>query len=65
MNSEPIIRSPPVFIHSFQVRHAFVVMDLVAEQITDVLSVLSAILHIGNISFKSAAGAQIADRGGL
>lgn len=39
-----------------QVRNAFVVMDLVVEQIMEIMSVLSAILHLGNISFVSAAG---------
>ena len=37
-------------------------MDLVPEQITDVLSVLAGILHLGNISFMSAAGAQISNK---
>lgn len=47
-----------------QVRHAFQVMDLVSEQISDVLSVLAAILHLGNVSFVSAAGAQIFEKTG-
>ena len=37
-------------------------MDLVPEQIQEILSMLSGILHLGNISFVSAAGAQIADK---
>ena len=49
-------------LSSPQVRHAFLVMDLVPEQITDVLSVLAGILHLGNISFMSAAGAQISNK---
>ena len=32
------------------------------EQIQRVLGLLSSILHLGNISFVSAAGAQIADK---
>ena len=30
----------------------------------DVLSILSGVLHLGNVSFVSAAGAQIADKSG-
>ena len=47
-----------------QVIRAFQVMDLVPEQIMDVLSILSGVLHLGNVSFVSAAGAQIADKSG-
>ncbi len=42
-----------------QVRNAFMVMDLVVEQIMEIMSVLAAILHLGNISFVSAAGVCI------
>ena len=47
-----------------QVWNAFLVMDLVPEQINDILCTLAAILHIGNISFVSAAGAQISNKSG-
>ena len=40
-------------------------MDLVPEQVSDILRVLAAILHIGNITFVSAAGAQIATKSGV
>lgn len=47
-----------------KVRHAFEVMGLGAEQVADVFMVLSGILHLGNVSFVSAAGAQIAEKAG-
>lgn len=37
-------------------------MQMSADQIQDVLTVLSGILHLGNISFVAATGAQIADK---
>ena len=37
-------------------------MGMSLEQIQDVLTVLSGILHLGNISFVAHTGAQIADR---
>lgn len=42
-------------------RRAFEVMGMSAEHIQDVLGILAGILHLGNISFVSAAGAQIAN----
>ena len=47
-----------------QVRHAFDIMGLVPEQVADVFMVLSGILHLGNVTFVSAAGAQIAEKPG-
>lgn len=35
---------------------------MLPEQIQDMLGILAGILHLGNISFVSAAGAQIADK---
>ena len=35
---------------------------MLPEQIQDVLGILAGILHLGNIKFVSAAGAQIADK---
>ena len=53
-------------LHSLQkVRNAFTVMDLVPEQVQEVMSVLSAILHLGNLTFVAAAGAQIGSRASL
>ena len=40
------------------------VMLLTEEQIMDVLQLLSGILQLGNISFMSAGGAQVADKSG-
>ena len=37
-------------------------MCLLPEQVQDVLGILAGILHLGNICFVSAAGAQIADK---
>ena len=37
-------------------------MQMSADQIQDVLTVLSGILHLGNISFVAATGARIADK---
>ena len=37
-------------------------MDMSPEQVQEVLTVLSGILHLGNISFVAATGAQIADK---
>ena len=37
-------------------------MDMSPEQVQDVLTVLSGILHLGNISFVAHTGAQIADK---
>lgn len=48
-----------------QVRTAFEVMGIVAEQVLDALGVLAGILHLGNISFVSTAGAQIANTASL
>ena len=45
-----------------QVRQAFQTMDMLPEQVQDVLTVLSGILYLGNISFVAATGAQIADK---
>lgn len=39
-------------------------MHLTNDQIQDVLSVLAGILHLGNISFVQAGGAQVADKAG-
>ena len=39
-------------------------MGLMAEQVADVFMVLSGILHLGNVTFVSAAGAQIAEKSG-
>ena len=47
-----------------QVRHAFDVMGLAPEQVADVFMVLSGVLHLGNVTFVSAAGAQIAEKPG-
>ena len=44
-----------------QVRNAFEVMGLTVEQVQDILNILAAILHLGNISFRSAAGAQVSN----
>ena len=46
-------------------RHAFDVMGLAPEQVADVFMVLSGVLHLGNVTFVSAAGAQIAEKPGL
>ena len=37
-------------------------MAMSSEQILDVFTVLSGILHLGNISFVAHTGAQIADK---
>ena len=47
-----------------KVTHAFGTMKVGSEQLTDLFSVLSSILLIGNIVFKSAAGAQVTDQSG-
>ena len=60
-----VVKPPPVHFSLTQVRNAFSVMDLQAEQIMEIMSVLSAILHLGNISFVSAAGAQISTQASL
>ena len=39
-------------------------MHLTNEQIQDVFGVLAGILHLGNISFVQAGGAQVADKAG-
>lgn len=39
-------------------------MHLTNDQIQDVLGVLAGILHLGNISFAQAGGAQVADKAG-
>lgn len=39
-------------------------MHLTNEQIQDVLGVLAGILHLGNVSFVQAGGAQVADKAG-
>ena len=39
-------------------------MKLSAQQVMDLMGVVSAILHIGNVTFVTAAGAQISDRSG-
>ena len=59
--SDPTINDVSDFA---KVRSAFQVMKLGAQQVTDLLGVVSAILHIGNITFVTAAGAQISDRSG-
>lgn len=46
-------------------RHAFEVMGLAPEQVADVFMVLAGILHLGNVTFVSAAGAQIAEKSGV
>ena len=43
-------------------RNAFEVMGLLPEQVQDILGILAGILHLGNINFVSAAGAQIENR---
>ncbi len=43
-------------------RKAFAVMAMLPEQVQDVLGILAGILHLGNITFVSAAGARIADK---
>ena len=48
-----------------KVRNAFAVMDLVPEQVQEVMSVLSGILHLGNLTFVAAAGAQIGNKASL
>ena len=40
-------------------------MHLTNDQIQDVLAVLAGILHLGNISFVQAGGAQVADKAGV
>jgi len=40
-------------------------MHLTIDQIQDVLGVLAGILHMGNISFVQAGGAQVADKSGI
>jgi len=40
-------------------------MHLSMDQIQDVLGVLAGILHMGNISFVQAGGAQVADKSGM
>ena len=37
-------------------------MGLLPEQVQDILGILAGILHLGNINFVSAAGAQIENR---
>lgn len=49
-------------INITQVRNAFEVMAMTPEQIQNVLSMLASILHLGNITFVSTGGAQIADK---
>ena len=49
---------------SVQVRYAFDVMGLAPEQVADVFMVLSGVLHLGNVTYVSAAGAQIAEKSG-
>ena len=39
-------------------------MHLTNDQIQDVLGVLAGILHLGNVSFVQAGGAQVADKAG-
>jgi myosin X len=45
-----------------RVRYAFDVMGLAPEQVADVFMVLSGVLHLGNVTYVSAAGAQIAEK---
>ena len=45
-------------------RHAFDVMGLAGEQVADMFMLLSGIPHLGNVTFVSAAGAQIAEEPG-
>lgn len=40
-------------------------MHLTNDQIQDVLGVLAGILHLGNVSFVQAGGAQVADKAGM
>ena len=40
-------------------------MHINIDQIQDVLGVLASILHLGNISFVQAGGAQVADKSGV
>ena len=37
-------------------------MNMLPDQVQDIMTVLSAILHLGNISFVAKTGAQIADK---
>jgi len=40
-------------------------MHLTNDQIQDVMAVLAGILHLGNVSFVQAGGAQVADKAGV
>ena len=42
-------------------QEAFSVMKINSEQINDILSLLSAILNLGNVQFITAGGAQVKD----
>ena len=37
-------------------------MEVPLDQVFEILSMLAAILHLGNISFINAGGAQVADK---
>ena len=39
-------------------------MGVVPEQMADIFMLLAGILHLGNVTFVSAAGAQIAEKSG-
>ena len=40
-------------------------MHLTNDQIQDILGVLAGILHLGNVSFVQAGGAQVVDKAGI
>ena len=40
-------------------------MGVVPEQMADIFMLLAGILHLGNVTFVSAAGAQIAEKSGI
>lgn len=45
-------------------QEALKVMEFTEEEIRDVFKLLSGVLHIGNIEFMTAGGAQITSKGG-
>ena len=40
-------------------------MEIGPDQVYDLFSILASILHIGNVSFVNAGGAQVSDKSGM
>jgi myosin X len=57
--SDPTINDPADYQ---EVLRAFNVMEAPLDQVFEILSMLAAILHLGNVSFVNAGGAQVADK---